>query len=118
MTEEPQDAVVESSPTPDAAGSSPDVSPEQLQGSEQGTPPTTPPEPVKEFHMPPAERWEELRQRSVAAEQRADQAEQLAQLALQKLGVVAPQPVADYWAGKIDHPDAATAQYWQTHKAL
>lgn len=109
MPEEAQDAVVESSPT-DAAVSSTE---EQVVAQVKPTP-----EPTKEFHMPPAERWEELRQRQVAAEQRADKAEQLAQLALQKLGVVAPQPVADYWAGKTDHPDPVTARFWQDQKAM
>src|SRR3990167_9803017 len=97
MPEEPQDAGVDSSPTPDAAGSSPDVSPEQSQGSAQGTPPATPPEPVKEFHMPPAERWEELRQQRVAAEERAQRAETMARMALEKVqSPTQPQEVDPY----------------------
>ena len=113
MPEEPQDAGVDSSPTPDAAGSSPDVSPEQPQGSEQ----VTPPEPVKEFHMPPAERWEELRQKSIASEERAQRAETMARMALER--VQAPtSPQADPWDGKVNHPDAQTAMFWQEQKRL
>ena len=92
MPEEPQDAIVDSSPTPDAPAPSADVTPKQPQGSEQGTPPTTPPEPAKEFHMPPAERWEELRQQRAAAEERAQRAEAMARMALERVQVQSPTP--------------------------
>ena len=118
MPEEPQDAGVDSSPTPDAAGSSPDVSPEQSQGSEQGTPPTTSPEPVKEFHMPPAERWEELRQQRAAAEERAQRAEAMARMALERVQPPSGTPQADPWEGKVNHPDPQTALFYQEQKRL
>src|SRR3990167_1361800 len=112
MPEEVQDAVVESSPT-DAAVSSTEVT-EQTQVSEQVTPT---PEPVKEFHMPPAERWEELRQKHIAAEERAQRAETMARMALER--VQAPiSPQADPWDGKVNHPDAQTAMFWQEQKRL
>src|SRR3990167_1490973 len=118
MPEEPQDAGVDSSPTPDAAGSSPDVSPKQPQGSEQGTPPTPPPDPAKEFHMPPAERWEELRQQKAAAEERAQRAEAMARMALERVQPPPGTPQADPWEGKINHPDPQTALFYQEQKRL
>ena len=120
MPDEVQDAPAAPSPAIDApAASSAEQVPVQEQVSQEGTAPTTPSTPEPTFHMPPAERWEELRQQRAAAEQRATQAEQLAQLALQKLSVGQPQAsVPDYWAGKIDHPDAATAQFWQQQKTM
>ena len=120
MPEEVLDAPAASSPAPDAlAAPSAEPHAEPTQVSEPGTPPTTQPV-TPQFNMPPAERWEELRQQKTAAEQRAAQAEQLAQLALQKLqtGGQPSSPAVDYWAGKVDHPDATTARYWQEQRAM
>lgn len=95
----PSDAPAESSPAPDTTAE-----------------PTVPPK----FNMPPPERWEELRRQREQAEQRAQQAERMAELALQKLQTptapVAPQ--RDPWEGKVNHPDPATAQFWQEQRAL
>ena len=99
-----QDAVVDPSTTDAPASSA-----EQPQVSEQETPPTTLPEPVKEFNMPPAERWEELRQHRLQAEERAVKAEQLAQLALQKLQNPQAQPETDPYAGM----DPTTAEQYR-----
>lgn len=96
MTEEPVDAVVESSPTDAPAPSA--AQPQEIT-----------PEPVKEFNMPPAERWEELRQQRVQAEERASKAEQLAQLALQKLQNPQAAPDVDPYAGM----DASTAEFYR-----
>ena len=117
MEGEEQGAQTGSPPSETQADPSPAVPPEQPQVSEQGTPPTTPPEPAKEFHMPPAERWEELRQQRVAAEERAQRAETMARMALER--VQAPiSPQADPWDGKVNHPDAQTAMFWQEQKRL
>lgn len=119
MPDEVQDASMVSSPTTDAPAPSAEQAPVQEQVSQEGTAPTTLPDPAQTFHMPPAERWEELRQQKAAAEQRAQHAEQLAQLALQRLqGVVQPATQQDYWSGKVDHPDAVTAQFYQQQKAM
>ena len=94
-----QDAVVDPSPT-----DAPAPSAEQEQVVEQ-----IQPEPVKEFNMPPAERWEELRQQRVQAEERAAKAEQLAQLALQKLQNPQAQQEVDPYAGM----DPTTAEQYR-----
>ena len=107
MPEEAQDAVVDSSPT-DAPAPSAEVTPVQEPVSQEGTAPSTPTEPAQ-FNMPPAERWEELRQQRVQAEERAAKAESLAQLALQKLQNPQGQPEVDPYAGM----DAPTAEFYR-----
>lgn len=119
MPEEPQGAPADS-PQPDASTASlAEESSEQRQVSEQAPPPTSQPVAAQPFNMPPAERWEELRQQKLSAEQRAQHAEQLTQLALQRLQGGTPSAAPqDYWAGKIDHADPATAQFYQQQKAM
>ena len=101
MPEEEVQAQAEVSPTPDAPVSSTD----QVQAAPEGVTP----EPEKKFNMPPEERWEELRQQRLQAEDRAAKAEQLAQLALQKLQNPQAQPETDPYAGM----DAPTAEFYR-----
>ena len=100
MPEEEVQAQTEVSPTPDAPVSSTE---------EQVTEQVAQPEPEKKFNMPPEERWEELRQQRLQAEDRASKAEQLAQLALQKLQNPQAQPETDPYAGM----DAPTAEFYR-----
>ena len=104
-----QDAVGESS-TPDAE-TAPSAVESQEQVSQEGTAPSTQPEPEKKWNQPPEERWEELRQQRADAQARAEKAEALAQLALQKLQTPqAPsQPEVDPYAGM----DAPTAEFYR-----
>lgn len=116
----PDEGAPAASPPADAeAAPSADVTPSDEQVSEQATPPTSQPEQQK-FNMPPQQRWNEVIKQREEAEARARQAEQLAQLALQKLQT--PQapavPQADPWAGLVDHPDPATARFYQQQRSL
>lgn len=119
MPDEVQDASAVSSPAPDApAASSAEQSPETQQPSEQAPPqpsqPATPP-----FNMPPADRWEQLRRERQEAVDRANRAEAMARMALEKLQTASPGPVQpDPWEGKVNHPDPATAQFWQEQRRL
>lgn len=91
------------------------------QATQEGTAPSTQPEPpTRKWNEPPESRWEELRQQKAAAEARAAQAESLARMALEKVqGPQAPSvPVVDPWAGLVDHPDPATAQFYQKQQQL
>lgn len=102
-------------PAVDAAAPSADVTPETTQVTEVVTPT---PEPTQ-FNMPPAERWEELRQQKAAAEQRAQQAETMARMALERVQMgQPPAPAHDPWEGKVNHPDAQTALFYQEQKRL
>lgn len=110
----PPDAPADSSPVEETV-------PVQVQEPEET--PSTPSQPVpepKKWNQPPQERWEELRTQRAEAERRAQQAEQLAQLALQKLQTPTtpsvPQP--DPWEGLVNHPDPATAQFYQQQQRL
>ena len=108
------------SPQPDAlAAPSAESQPVTEQVSEQTPPPTSQPDPSTVFNLPPKERWDQLRQERQEALARADRAEAMARMAMEKLqvGGVAPQP-SDYWAGKIDHPDPTTARFYQDQKAM
>ena len=118
MPDEVQDAPAAPSPAIDApAASSAEQVSEQQPISEQAPPPTSQPAPEQTFHMPPAERWEELRQQRAAAEERATRAEAMARMALER--VQQPQaPVADPWDGKVNHPDPQTALFWQEQQKL
>lgn len=104
----PEDANADSSPADASSVSSTDG---QEQVSQEGTAPSTQPE--SKFHMPPESRWQELIDQK-------NKAEQLARLALEKLQ--APQapvaPVEDHWKGLVDHPDPATAQFYQQQRGL
>ena len=95
------------SPTPDA------VPAPSAEAPPQGPGPTPPPE-TKPWNQPPEERWQEvLRQRDEARAQ-ATAALQLAQQA--QANQTAAQPVrtvADPLEGLTNHPDPATAQFWQ-----
>lgn len=96
--------------------------PSQEQVSEEGTPSTTQPEPAKTWNAPPQERWE-ARQQELERERAARaEAERQNRLLLETIQRVAPQPQSiqapDFWAGRIDHPDPATAQYWQGQKQM
>ena len=101
----PADAPAESSPAPETPV--------------QESAPQSPPEPEKKWNQPPPERWEEMRQARLAAEARAQQAESLARMALERATPQAqPMPVQDHWAGKVDHQDPATARYWQEVRSI
>lgn len=105
------------SPQPDAQAApsaEPIASSDQV--SEQGTPPSTQPEPAKPWNLPPEQRWEELRRERDEA-RRAYQ--DLATRASQPMPPVQPaQPQVDPWEGLLNHPDPATAQYWQMQRRL
>lgn len=104
---------------PTQAAPSAELVPGQEQVSQEGTAPTTPPETVQPFNMPPAERWEELRQQKVSAEQRAQQAEAMARMALERVQGSPPVvPVDDPWAGLVNHPDPQTAVFYQQQQRL
>lgn len=104
-----KDAQAESSP----ADAQPDSSPEQEsqeQPSQEATAPTSQPEPEKKFNLPPQERWEELRRQREDAERRAQQAEAMARMALEKIqSPQQVQPEVDPYAGM----DAATAEFYR-----
>ena len=80
---------------------------------------TAPPPPSqaparKPWNLPPEERWEELRRER-------DEARQLAREAVAaRPAPPAPvaQPQTDPWEGLINHPDPATARFYQQQKSL
>ena len=115
MPDPEQDASAVSSSAPDAAAT-PSVAPETPalpEGSGQAPPLTSPPE-VKPWNMPPEERWAEvIRQRDEA--QRAYH--ELATRQPVAPPVQAP-PEANPWEGLLNHPDPATAQFWQQQYKL
>ena len=115
MPDDPQGAPAASPPVPDAmAGSSP--APEgagSIQASESAPPPTSPPE-KKPWNLPPDERWEELRRDR-------DEARRALQEVVARVSqppVPQGQPPPDPWEGLVNHPDAGTAQFWQTQYKL
>ena len=119
MPDDPQDAAAGSFPAPDApATSSVEASPVQEQVSQEGTAPSTPATPEPTFHMPPAERWEELRQQKVAAEARAAQAEAMTRMALERVQSPPGTPQADPWEGLVNHSDPQTALFYQQQQRL
>jgi len=118
MPDDVQDANAVSSPAPDAPAPSADGVPVQEQVSQEGTAPTTPSTPEPQFNMPPAERWEELRQQRAAAEERAQRAEAMARMALERVQAPQGAPAEDPWAGLVNHPDPATAQFYQQQQRL
>lgn len=84
--------------------------------SGQASPPPSQ-EPKPPWNMPPEERWQEvLRQRDEARQQ----AQAAMELARQAQGLARPPatPQADPLAGLVNHPDPATAQFWQQVKAV
>ena len=90
---------------------------------EPPAPETTPPLPSQPvstdvpFHQHP--RWIERQRELEDARRRADQAEHLARLALERSQLPqAPVAQPDPWEGKVNHPDATTAQYWQEMRRL
>ena len=101
MPDDPQGAPA-ASPKPDAlAAPSAESQPVTEQVSEQTPPPTSQPDPSQGFNLPPKERWDQLRQERQEALQRADRAEAMTRMALEKLQVAAPQPEqeSDPYAG-------------------
>jgi hypothetical protein len=70
------------------------------------------------FHQHP--RWQERQRELEAANRRAEEAERLARLAIERFQPTqqAPQPQIDPWKGLVDNPDPATAQYWQQVRHL
>ena len=121
VSAEPPPVVPDAPAAPSAEEAVPSAPPQEP-APEQGTPPSTPPEPEAKpkWNLPPEQRWEELRQQREAAEQRARQAEEFARLALERTQTAPPQalPPVDPWEGLINHPDPATAQFWQTQRKL
>lgn len=112
----------ETSPVSDAE-SAPSAEPQEAspeQVSEQGTSPSTQPEQPKQWNMPPAERWDELRRQREEAERRAAKAEEMARMALER--VQAPQqpviPESDPWNELVNHPDPATARFYQQQRKV
>ncbi len=112
----------ETSPVSDAE-SAPSAEPQEAspdQAPEQGTPPSTQPEQPKQWNMPPAERWDELRRQREEAERRAAKAEEMARMALER--VQAPQqpviPESDPWNELVNHPDPATARFYQQQRKV
>ena len=108
MPDEVQDANAVSSPAPDAVAASSAES--QVEQVEQVAAPA--PAPAPSFNMPPEERWNELRQRQAAAEERANRAEAMARAAIERFQ--SPQPQAqpvdvDPYAGM----DPQTAQFYR-----
>ena len=122
IVEPAQDATGASS-TPDAqAAPSAEVvtqTPSQEQVSQEATAPTSQPEPTDvPFNKHP--RWIERQRELEEARRQRDEAQRLTQLALERQPIpqqpqVQPQ---DPWAGLVDHPDSATAQFWQTQRKL
>lgn len=102
--------VQEDSPPQDAES---DLSSEEDQISQEGTALQTQSEQEKKWNQPPPERWEELRRER-------DEARRLAQLAIEKFEQPqqAAVPEADPWKGLVDHPDPATAQWYQQQRIL
>ena len=84
------------------------------EGSPQSPPPASADVP---FHQHP--RWIE-RQQELERERAARVAlEQQNRLLMETVQRAIPQPTRpDMWAGKTDHPDAATARFWQEQKQV
>ena len=93
-----------------------DVVPSATQAPETAPPPSSQPETPKPWNMPPEQRWEELRQER-------DEARRALQDVVARVSqpqpIVAPAtPEADPWDGLVNHPDPATAQFWQQQYKL
>ena len=104
------------SPSPDASSASSAESDSQTQPSEQAPPPSSQPAAEKEFHLPPKERWEERQREIEALRVQNQQLLDLAQRTTQP--ATTPQPVGDPWEGLVNHPDPATAQFYQQQRKL
>lgn len=87
--------------------------------SEQGLPPAETPESVP-FNKHP--RWIERQQELERERQRVADLQRQNHLLLETMQRVAPQSPppqqVDFWDGRLNHPDPATAQYWQQQKQL
>lgn len=116
MPDEVQDAagVV---PPQDAPAAPSAENPVQETVSQPGSAPPTPTAPAQ-FHMPPEDRWNELRQQKAAADARAERAEAMARMALEKVSQPAQPMANDPWEGKVNHPDPQTALFWQEQQRL
>lgn len=105
--------VVADSPQPDVtpAPSAEDVSPQQ---TSQEAPASTSQPSADEQRVPYTRFQEVIREKEALRQQ--------AQMLAETLQRVAPQPQAapvnNPWAGLVDHPDAATAQFWQQQQKL
>ena len=83
-----------------------------------GTAPPPPSQVVepKPWNLPPEQRWDELRRERDEA-RRAYQ--ELATRASQPVAPIQPvQPQADPWESLVNHPDPATAQFYQQQRRL
>lgn len=92
------------------------------------SPESAPPQPAVEpapesdvpFHQHP--RWIERQQELARERQRATDLQRQNQLLLETMQKVVPQPqptqTPDFWEGRINHADPATAQYWQGQKQM
>ena len=98
-----------SSPAPDAAASSA----EPTSPSEQGTPSTT--QVVEEAKIPLSRLNEVLEQKKAAEAREARLLEALQQV---RQPVQTAQPQVDPWEDLVNHPDPATAQFYQGQKRL
>ena len=107
-----------SSPGPDAPAPSAEPQPVVTPAPETTPSPST--EPPRAFNLPPEERWNQLRQERDQATARAQQAETLARMALEKVST--PQVPAsaqpDPWEGLVNHPDPQTALFYQQQRKL
>ena len=116
MPEEVQGAPAVPPPAPDAgvAPSATVAPPAPLEASGQAPPPSSQPE-VKPWNLPPEQRWQEILQERDAARQAY---QELATRVSQPVVTLPAQPVPDPWEGLLNHPDPATAQFWQTQYKL
>ena len=115
MPEEVLGAPAAPPPAPDAvvAPSATVVPPALPEAPGQAPPPPSQPE-VKPWNLPPEQRWQEVLQERDAARQ----AYQELAARVSQPQVPSPQPGPDPWEGLVNHPDPATAQFWQTQYKL
>ena len=109
------DVTAAPSPAPDVAAA-PSAVPEPLASpSGEGTLSPTQAQPVVEEARIPLSRLNEVIEQKRAAEAREARLLEALQRSQPQ-----PQPVAqpDFWAGRTDHPDPATAQYWQGQRQM
>ena len=106
------------SPPADAPVPSTEPQPVVTPAPETTAPPST--EPPRAFNLPPEERWNQLRQERDQATQRAQQAEAMARMAVEKLTTpTAPvMPPNDPWEGLVNHTDPQTALFYQQQRKL
>jgi hypothetical protein len=116
----PATSPVASEGEPEGAPPTPEPQPEgsSEQGTPQAPPPATPPTEDVPFHQHP--RWIERQKEIERLRVERDEAQRLARLAVERIQQPTQAPVQqdDPWQGLVNHPDPATAQFYQQQRTL